>query len=870
MLKLISAALSLAAMLFVSAAPAAAQSRVALVIGNSAYTSAPPLRTTAADADLVAFSLQAAGFDIVRANDVTTANFGDTIAAFLDKVSAAGPNAVAFVYFAGYGVQYDGDSYLVPVDAAINRAEDTPNATMSLSSIVQALGQVPAAARIIVLDAARDGGFGNAGNSPVAPGLALVGVPPGFLLAYPAAPGADICACAEDAPNSPYASSLATLLRQPGLEIGQVFDGVRLQINQASGGAQVPWMVSALGVQVRFFQATAQAPRTFLPALGVENMPVPPLVPVRWTRDRYRELSADEAYRIAIERDSLETYQWFVESYPTYPLAGQIWRIIHWRREAILWHRALVIGTVAAYWNYLDAYPDGLYVRQARYWLEWHHAPMVPRGYAPVFLELPPGYVDEAVGLPIIVERGRPVPRVFGNVQPIYIEAAPRWTPPTVIIVVRPPPPPPPQTLIVREAVFAQRPPGGAQPVQPVINPSLNPQQQQQKQRELQAWQARVNQQQQAVAKQYHAPVVTQTSIVLPPANPAGQQKPAGIQIPNKPGIAPPANNNAATAPGGTQQAVTPPPNKGLTIPNAKPAPGGAQQAVTPPPNKGVTIPNAKPAPGGAQQAVTPPPNKGVTIPNAKPAPGGAQQAVTPPPNKGVTIPNAKPAPGGAQQAVTPPPNKGVTIPNAKPAPNGTQHAVTPPPQQTPGGTTNKPGSGGPQHAITPPPQQQAPGGVNPKQGGPQRTVTPPPKGGTPPNNNAAQQQRLLQEQQEKAARERAAQQKAAQEKAAQERAALERQRQQQQKPVPPHPPQPPQQQVHQQQPPPQPPKPPQPPQQQQVHQQQPPPKPPQPPQPPQQQQVHQQQPPPKPPQPAPHPPACPAGEHMLNGKCVR
>lgn len=611
MLRLIFAAASLAATLLVSIAPAAAQSRVALVIGNSAYASAPPLRTTAADADLVASSLQAAGFDVVRANDLTTANFGDTIAAFVAKVSAGGPNTVAFVYFAGYGVQYDGDSYLVPVDATIAHADDVPNVTMSLTAVEQALAQVPAAARIIVLDAARDGGFANGDASPIAPGLALVGVPPGFLLAYPAAPGADICACAEDQPNSPYASSLATLLRQPGLEIGQIFDGVRLQINQASGGAQLPWMVSALGVEVRFFQATAEAPKTFLPALGLPDLPVPPVEPVRWTMERYRGLSADEAYRIAIERDSLETYQWFVEAFPSYPLAGQIWQIINWRREAILWHRALVMGTVDAYWNYLAAYPDGRYARSARYWLELRHAPLVPAGYTPVVLELPPGYVDEAIGLPIVVERGRPVPRYFGNVQPVYVAEAPRWTPQRVAIVVRPPPPPPPPTLIVRQAAFAQRTPVVAQSVQPVFNPALTLQQQQQKQRELQAWQGRVNQQQQAVAKQYHTPIVSQTSIVLPSAN-AGAHKPAGIQIPSKPGVRP-------------QQAVTPPPNN------------GPQQAVVPPPNKGLTIPNGnvKPAPNGTQHAVTPPPNKGLTVPNAKPGPGGPQQAVTPPPKTG-------------------------------------------------------------------------------------------------------------------------------------------------------------------------------------------------------------------------------------------
>jgi len=648
MIRVISAAASLLAMLFISIAPAAAQSRVALVIGNGAYTGAPPLRTTTADADLVASSLQAAGFDIVRANDVTTANFGDTIAAFVEKIAAGGPSTVAFVYFAGYGVQYDGDSYLAPVDAAIGHAEDVPNVTMSLTAIEQALAQVPAAARIIVLDAARDGGFANGDASPLAPGLALVGVPPGFLIAYPAAPGADICACAEDQPNSPYASSLATLLRQPGLEISQIFDGVRLQINQASGGAQVPWMVSALGVEVRFFQATAEAPRMFLSALGVPDLPVPPLEPVQWTMDRYRALSADEAYRIAIERDSLETYQWFVEAFPTYPLAGQIWQIINWRREAILWHRALVMGTVAAYWNYLDAYPDGRYVRSARYWLALHHAPLVPQGYTPVVLELPPGYVDEAIGLPIVVERGRPVPRYFGNVQPVYIAEVPRWTPQRVAIIVRPPPPAPPPTLIVRQAAFAQRAPVVRQPVQPVFNPALTVQQQQQRQRDLQAWQGRVQQQQEAVAKQYHAPVVTPASIVVRSANEPGQRR-TGIQIPSKSGLTPPPNRGTATAPNGTQQAVTPPPNKGLTIPNAKPAPNGTQQAVTPPPNKGLTIPNAKPAPNGTQHAVTPPPQQTPGGASPKPGPGGVQRAVTPPPKTG-NLQGGNPPSGPAPQ----------------------------------------------------------------------------------------------------------------------------------------------------------------------------------------------------------------------------
>ena len=471
MLKFISAAAALAVVLLCPVAPAAAQSRVALVIGNSAYQNAPVLNTTAADAALIADTLQDAGFDVVQANDVTAANIGDSFSTFIAKLQAAGPNAVAFIYYAGYGAQFDGDSYLVPVDAKIDNAEDVPNVSLSLSDIIQALAPVPAAARIIVLDASRDGGFGSAGNSPVTPGLALVGVPDGFLIAYAAAPGAVICPCSEqNTANSAYASALATLLRQPGLDISQVLDGVRLQVNQASGGAQTPWMVSTLEVEVKLFEATAGVSQTLLPAFGLAAIPVPPLVPRRLSQTSFQGISADQAYWLAIEEDSLQGYEWFVQAFPHYRLAGQIWDIIDRRRESILWHRTLMIGTVSAYWNYLYAYPRGLYVREAGFWLRAHSASLPPTNYVPVVIPLPPGYSDELVGIVWIEPQGARFPAaVFGDVRPIYVPPAAHWTPPRPVIVMRPPPPPPPRTTIVTTVTPIRR----VNVVQPLQRPSI-------------------------------------------------------------------------------------------------------------------------------------------------------------------------------------------------------------------------------------------------------------------------------------------------------------------------------------------------------------------------------------------------------------
>lgn len=528
--RLVLAAAWLAAGLLVLAGPATAQSRVALVIANSAYQGAAPLKTTAADAGLVATTLKAAGYDVTEADDVTNANIGAVIGAFRDKIAAGGPDTVAFLYYAGYGAQLNADDYLVPVDVQINKADELPNEALKLSDVMAALGAVPAAARIIVLDAARDGGFGAAGGQPVPPGLALVGVPPGFLLAYSAAPGAYMCSCSDaNGANSPFASALATLMRQPGLTIEQILDGVRLQVNQASGGAQTPWMVSALNVGVKLFDAPA-APQTLASACGVVGLPVPPLVRPRLTRVGLSQMSAEEAYRTVIEADSLQDYQWFVQSFPHYQLTGQIWDIVNRRRELILWRRTLRVGTTQAYWNYLDRYPQGIYVTEARIWLDEHAEPPPPPDYAPEPLDLPPGYFDEAIGIDYLVPDGDPPPPpVFGDQPPIYVPPPIPWTPPTRLIVVPPLPPPPVisesrsfSLLTVRQTDVQVE-----QPVPPIVYPTERQRQSQEEIRAIQTWRQAIIQGNQEFSRKYHVPAVAPVNALSPPSSPGASVLPA-------------------------------------------------------------------------------------------------------------------------------------------------------------------------------------------------------------------------------------------------------------------------------------------------------------------------------------------------------
>ncbi len=330
-----------------AASGAAAQSRIALIIGNSAYRSAPPLASAVYDAAIVAETMRAAGYDVSEVRDVRLADVGQTMRGFLDKVAAAGPEAVAFVYFAGYGAQSEGENFLVPIDATIERTSDIRLQALPLNDLIAELASVPAAARVIVLDASRDHGFGRAAGQPVPPGLALIDVADGMMVASAASPGA--VSIAGDGTYSIYTGALVTFMRQPGLDMEQILKATRLQVNQATSGRQTPWMVSTLNVELRLFDAPAAAADMSPAPAGAS---IPPKGDRVVTKDELRRLGPEQAYQLVIEEDGLESYQWFVELYPNHPSARQIWDIIGQRREAILWRRTLAQNTTRAYWNY--------------------------------------------------------------------------------------------------------------------------------------------------------------------------------------------------------------------------------------------------------------------------------------------------------------------------------------------------------------------------------------------------------------------------------------------------------------------------------------------------------------------------------------
>ena len=222
---------------------------------------------------------------------------------------------------------------------------------MKISDFTHALAATPGRARIIIVDAARATAFTSQGSS-VAGGLGLVDPEDGALIAFNAAPGT--VAPDEPGPYGVYGKTLAGAIRSPGLPIGDVFAQVRVQVNQQTGGAVVPWSVSKIEEPYAIFEAAPGAPPP--PAMAVAEIQSRPM----------KSFKVDEAYAAALARDTLEGYQEFLADFPHSPQARRIRAILAARREAIFWRRAVDENSPRAYWTYLRVYSKGPHVGDAR------------------------------------------------------------------------------------------------------------------------------------------------------------------------------------------------------------------------------------------------------------------------------------------------------------------------------------------------------------------------------------------------------------------------------------------------------------------------------------------------------------------------
>ena len=225
------------------ATPAAAEKRVALVIGNSAYQNVTRLDNPRNDATLMAETLSALGFTLIGgraqldldkpAMDLAVQNFGRLV---------QGAD-VALFYYAGHGVQVSGANYLVPVSANPTREADVDFQMVDVNLVLRQMQGSGTRLNMVILDACRNNPFGARGLRASDGGLAQMRAPEGTLISYATQPG-NVAQDGTDG-HSPYTKALAATIKQSGLDIFQTFNQVGLAVKRETGGSQQPWVSSS-------------------------------------------------------------------------------------------------------------------------------------------------------------------------------------------------------------------------------------------------------------------------------------------------------------------------------------------------------------------------------------------------------------------------------------------------------------------------------------------------------------------------------------------------------------------------------------------------------------------------------------------------
>ena len=210
--------------------------RVALVIGNGAYTQSSPLRNPVNDATDIATSLKAIGFEVDLQTDLDLPDMIEAARNFEDKIAA---DDIALFYYSGHGAQVDGVNYLIPTTANIESANEVSYEAFALNRLIDKLSDSQSKVNIIILDACRNNPFrgfrdGNTGLAPIND------VQGQFLIAYATAPN-DVAADGIGR-NSPYTKHLKELIRQPNLNLLETFTKVASNVYKETNEEQQPWV----------------------------------------------------------------------------------------------------------------------------------------------------------------------------------------------------------------------------------------------------------------------------------------------------------------------------------------------------------------------------------------------------------------------------------------------------------------------------------------------------------------------------------------------------------------------------------------------------------------------------------------------------
>ena len=242
-----------------------ASARFALVIGNAKYPdNDAPLKDAVNDARELAKELRRDGFDVDIGENLTKDAMRSAFERLYEKI---GPGSVALIFFSGYGIQSNRQSYMIPVNAQIWTENDLRRDGFSVDAILNQMNTKGASVKIAILNASRRSPLERR-IRPVAAGLAPVIAPPNTMIMYSATPGAVVGDAKTD--TSLFVTELIKQMRTPGLSAEDVLTHTRIGMTRASHGEQTPWFSSSLAEEFYF---NLDAKQELKPSVATPTVP---------------------------------------------------------------------------------------------------------------------------------------------------------------------------------------------------------------------------------------------------------------------------------------------------------------------------------------------------------------------------------------------------------------------------------------------------------------------------------------------------------------------------------------------------------------------------------------------------------------------
>jgi tetratricopeptide (TPR) repeat protein len=250
--------------------------RIALVIGNGAYGSEGNLRNPTNDATDMAEALRRLKFDVILIKNADKKQMEESLEKFYHQLKLG---HVGLLYYAGHGIQSDdGNNYLIPVGARINRSSDIPFEAIPLGKIVGAMEGLGDRINIVMIDACRDNPYSRGWRSRSMRGLApfQLGNGEGTFISFATTSG-DV---ADDGNgrNSPYTAGVLQHIQVPNVPIGTMFENVRKTVYESTNRKQRPREDNSL-IGTFIFNPTSNLAQ-ILPARGPISVVSPkPIIP---------------------------------------------------------------------------------------------------------------------------------------------------------------------------------------------------------------------------------------------------------------------------------------------------------------------------------------------------------------------------------------------------------------------------------------------------------------------------------------------------------------------------------------------------------------------------------------------------------------